>query len=78
MRLLAKGEPFYEIPSNDVNQAPTFSESFLYPRVGKEDARFILAVAQEYGYLIDFLGTPAIVALLEQAKTKIKPPDLPF
>lgn len=78
MRLLARGQPFYKVISNDVKQTATFSESFLYPRVGKEDARFVLAVAQEYGYLIDFLGPEAIKALLEQAEKKIKPPDLPF
>ncbi len=43
---------------------PTFSEGYLYPRVGKEDARFILAVADEYERLIKALGPQQIRRLL--------------
>ena len=77
MRMMTPGEPFYEVPAEGV-ELPVFCESFLYERVGKTDARFILAVAQEYAYLIAFLGTPAIQGLLKQAKAQVPPPDYAF
>ena len=45
---------------------PVFSETFLYERIGKSDARFVLAVVEEYEALIRILGTKKIVELLEK------------
>lgn len=44
---------------------PVFSEGHLYPRLGKEDARFVLAVVEEYEALIKKLGPDAVRELLE-------------
>lgn len=44
---------------------PVFSESFLYATVGKEDARFILGVAEEYAHIIEAMGTTAICRILD-------------
>lgn len=41
-----------------------FSEMFLYPRVGKGDARFILGIADEYEHVIEALGPKAVRAIL--------------
>jgi len=43
---------------------PVFSEGNLYPRMTKDDARFILAVAEEYDALIKKLGTERVKELL--------------
>jgi hypothetical protein len=43
---------------------PVFSEGHLYPRLGKEDARFVLGVVEEYDKLIEVLGVEAIKKLL--------------
>ena len=43
---------------------PVFSEHFLYETVGKDDARFILGVAEEYEHLIALLGTDRVCELL--------------
>jgi hypothetical protein len=88
VRILALGEPFLTVPSDDFvpgpddvdemltdirvsrgerRQIPTFSEAYLYPRVGKGDARFILAVVEEYAKLIDVLGTERVRELLRDA-----------
>ena len=69
MRMMAKGEPFMEVEADDCD-LPVFCESFLYPRVGKGDARFILAVAREYETLIKLLGTEKIKEMLLEAKKK--------
>lgn len=75
MRMLAKGENFVEVKAEG-SDLPVFCESHLYPRLGKEDARFVLAVAREYAYLIAYLGTPAVKALLERARKMVPVPDL--
>ncbi len=66
---MAKGEPFFHLGSEthdeDGRELPTFSESFLYPRVGKEEARFILGVAEEYEHVIQALGARALRRILE-------------
>lgn len=64
MRAFAKGEPFMHI-SADGYSVPTFSEEFLYPRLGKSEARFVLAVADEYAALIEVLGEARVLELLE-------------
>jgi hypothetical protein len=43
---------------------PVFSEGHLYPRLGKDDARFVLAVAEEYERLIAVLGPDKVKELL--------------
>jgi hypothetical protein len=43
---------------------PVFSEGHLYPRLGKDDARFVLAVADEYERLIKVLGSDKVKELL--------------
>lgn len=50
---------------NGARTPPTFSEAFLYPTVGKGDARFILGVADEYDHLIRALGPKAVKAILD-------------
>lgn len=44
---------------------PVFSEGHLYPRLGKEDARFVLGVAEEYEHLIKLLGPTLVRTLLK-------------
>lgn len=44
---------------------PVFSEVFLYPRIGKGDARFVLGVAEEYEHVIEALGPSAVRAILD-------------
>jgi hypothetical protein len=46
---------------------PVFSEMFLYSRVGKGDARFILAIAEEYSKLIEILGRERILEIFYEA-----------
>jgi hypothetical protein len=71
-----KGQPFMEVPEEaplpDVeearatpNEVPVFSEAFLYPRLGKGDARFVLGIAEEYAHIIDALGPRAVTAILD-------------
>lgn len=80
MRAFASGEPFMHVESfpwipcgDDIEEMvddaggpvpPVFSERYLYPRIGKSDARFVLAVAEEYAKLIEVLGTKEIRRLL--------------
>lgn len=45
---------------------PVFSEGHLYTRLGKEDARFVLAVAEEYEHIIAVLGPAQVKELLNQ------------
>lgn len=45
-------------------EVPTFSEAYLYPRVGKDDARFILGVADEYAKVIRVLGEEKVYEIL--------------
>src|SRR3954469_20146529 len=70
-----KGKPFTHIeadfipededaPDETPRKIPTFSEAFLYPTVGKGDARFILGVADEYEHIIEALGPAAVKAIL--------------
>lgn len=59
-----KGQPFMDVEA-DSEEAPVFSEAFLYDTVGKGDARFILGVAEEYEHIIEALGPTAVRALLD-------------
>jgi hypothetical protein len=43
---------------------PVFSEMFLYPRLGKDDARFVLAIADEYSKVISILGADKVEEML--------------
>lgn len=74
MRMFQRGQSFSDVPADfppegkesldaDGNPPPTFSEAFLYPTVGKGDARFVLGVADEYEHLIKLLGdvTPRLL-----------------
>lgn len=54
-----------------------FSEMFLYPRVGKGDARFILGVAEEYEHIIQALGPAAIRAILDVKPRLVQRLSLP-
>lgn len=54
------------VANSDRRMIPVFTEAYLYPRLGKEDARFVLAVADEYTRLIDKLGTDEIHRLLRE------------
>ena len=67
MRMLASGKTFMDVLSDD-GKLPVFSEAFLYPAVGKGDARFILAVAEEYEALIRFFGEETMKRLLDAAR----------
>lgn len=54
---------------DDVEQVralTVFSEGYLYPRLGKSDARFVLAVADEYERLICILGVEKVRELLRE------------
>lgn len=53
-----------DVPS-DGAAVPVFSEDFLYGRMSKGDARFILAVADEYDRIIATLGEETVRAVLE-------------
>lgn len=72
MRAMKPGQPFLDVTADShyrTKLAPTvFSEQFLYPKMGKDDARFILAVADEYARLIELLGPEAVAALLRKAE----------
>lgn len=59
-----KGKPFMHV-EEDGGSAPTFSEAFLYDAVGKDEARFVLGVAEEYEHVIAALGPAAIRAILD-------------
>ena len=69
---MAKGKPFMDVKADFVpeecrdehTELPVFCESFLYPTVGKGDARFILGVAEEYAHIIEALGTKAVRRIL--------------
>jgi len=72
MRMMAKGARFMDVPAESSPEdwegpdtPPVFSEAFLYDAVGKDDARFILGVAEEYDHLIKLLGTDLTKRLLE-------------
>lgn len=67
MRANYKGRPFHTVRDYS-NKAPVFSEEFLYERLGKEDARFVLDIAEEYERLIEIMGRNVIKVLLEQSK----------
>lgn len=59
-----KGKPFTHVEADSMD-APTFSERFLYETVGKDEARFILGVADEYEHVINALGPSAVRAILD-------------
>lgn len=64
MRLFEKGEKFMDVPAEGESM-PVFSEEFLYPRMTKDDARFILGVAEEYEKLINILGEDKVKTILK-------------
>lgn len=74
----SKGMPFDDVradfPPKDwpqgKNEPPVFSEAFLYPTVGKGDARFILGIAEEYEHIIRALG-PRTVRLILDVKPRL-------
>lgn len=70
MRVFSKGQPFIEVPAegHEKDRMPVFSEAFLYPHVGKSDARFILAVAEEYAHVINILGTTKVQEILARKR----------
>ena len=83
MRMFGKGTPFMDVPEeaplpnlDECQKTPhgvsVFSEAFLYPRVGKGDARFVLAVAEEYERLIDVLGEDLVATLLERKLSRME------
>lgn len=63
MRALKKGQPFLAVKAEG-SEHPVFSEMFPYDRIGKEDARFVLAVAEEYDHLICVLSAAEAERLL--------------
>lgn len=65
MRAFSKGKHFMHVPAEG-SEYPVFSEAFLYDIMFKEDARFVLAVANEYSLLIEALGEEEIEQLLEK------------
>ena len=65
--LIKKGEKFMHVPAEDESM-PVFSEEFLYPKMTKTDARFILGVAEEYEKIIDILGVDRIWEMLGRGK----------
>lgn len=67
MRAFTPGEHFMHIPAEG-SKCPVFSEAFLYDIMFKEDARFILAVANEYSLLIEALGEEKLKELLQEHK----------
>ena len=69
MRAFEKAKPFIEMKA-EVSGFPVFSESFLYERVGKCDARFILAIAGEYSAIIEMLGYKKVLELLYDYQIK--------
>src|SRR5688572_23738961 len=74
MRAVAKGQRFMHITAEtggrNGNRPPVFSEDFLYPKLGKEDARFVLGVAEEYEKVIQTLGPTEVAALIESPEQK--------
>ena len=79
-----KGRPFMDVPEEapipDPGECraapagvPVFSEAHLYPRLGKDDARFVLGVAEEYDRLISVLGPDTVRGLLDGS---IEPRDV--
>ncbi len=70
MRMFSKGKPFMNVLAEG-SKYPVFSETFLYPKVGKTDARFILGVANEYSRLIEKLGTEKVKEILQGEKEDI-------
>jgi len=69
MRTFAKGKKFMHVPAEG-GAIPTFSEGFLYPRIGKDDARFVLGVAEEYEKIIEILGEGKVREILEGGKSE--------
>lgn len=74
MRMFKKGEPFMdvrcEVPVDDGDfgqwHPPVFSEAHLYNCMHKDDARFVLGVAEEYDHIIKVLGSDKVRQLLTQ------------
>lgn len=75
---MIKGQPFMDVEADFIPEEsdgtpaytgegslPTFSESFLYPTVGKGDARFILGVGEEYDHIIKALGSTTVQRILD-------------
>ena len=75
MRSFKKGEPFIEVPvgykfkcygEEHPPETPVFSEAYLYSITDKDNARFILAVAEEYEFIIKALGQDNIKCMLDK------------
>ena len=67
MRSIEKGQSFIGVINDTIpERAPVFSETFLYKVMSKDDARFILAIANEYDKLIRVLTPDVVVKLLER------------
>lgn len=70
---MAKGRSFMQIEADYApdgwedrsSPPPVFSEAFLYPAIGKGDARFVLGVAEEYAHIQEALGPAATRAILQ-------------
>ena len=55
-----------ERPFDGSDMPPVFSETFLYEMMYKEDARFVLGIAEEYANIIDILGVDRVRELLSE------------
>lgn len=56
---MSNGQPFIDSLSFS-EDVPLFSEEFLYERIGKDDARTVLSVVEDYDHLIRALGPAAV------------------
>ena len=70
MRALAAGEPFMQVKAEG-RDVLVFSEGFLYDCMYKDDARFVLAVAEEYERVILLLGIDRVRELLGKGPTRL-------
>lgn len=80
MRAFSRGEHFLDIRAESFlpccdgeekpdtkkhGMPPVFSEGFLYHVMSKDDARFVLAVGEEYANIVNLLGPDKVNELLE-------------
>jgi hypothetical protein len=77
------GRPFYKVMAEDIpdhhwyypeypdeqakDVAPVFSETNLYMRMVKDDARFVMGIADEYAALLHVLGVERVKQILHEA-----------
>ena len=57
-----------DIHSSERHHMPVFSEGYLYPRLGVEDSRFVLGVADEYSRIISELGSEQVAEILRRTE----------